>query len=225
VVEKRRYNTALRAEQARLTRAKILDTAAALFVEQGYPGTTLAQVAAATGVSVQTVYNLVGGKPDVLKAAYDVVLAGDDEPVPIQQRPTARASMAATDPRTSLMLYAKLGRELSERILPLVVVLMGQAATGDPDLVAFAEKIEGERAIGTRNVVAHIDHHFGLRPGLDVDTAADILWALTAPDVTDRLVQRRGWGWDRFEQWLGETMADALLGPAPAPTATPATLG
>ena len=48
---------------------------------------------------------------------------------------------------------------------------------------------------------------------LDVDAAADVLWALTAPDLADRLVVRRGWGWDRFERWLGAMMADALIGP------------
>ena len=54
---------------------------------------------------------------------------------------------------------------------------------------------------------------FGLREGLDVQSAADVLWRLTAPDVADRLVNRRGWGWDCYERWLGDTMADALLGP------------
>ena len=53
---------------------------------------------------------------------------------------------------------------------------------------------------------------FGLRPGLSVEDAADILWTLTSPDVVYRLVRRRRWSLDRFERWLGETMADALLG-------------
>ena len=52
-----------------------------------------------------------------------------------------------------------------------------------------------------------------LRAGMSVDEACDVLWALTAPDLADRLVRRRGWGWDRFQVWLGTAMADALLGP------------
>jgi hypothetical protein len=63
-------------------------------------------------------------------------------------------------------------------------------------------------------VAAHVAERFGLRDGLDADAAADVLWALTAPDLADRLVVRRGWGWDRFEGWLGTAMGDALLGPA-----------
>ena len=92
-------------------------------------------------------------------------------------------------------------------------MLLAQAAAGDADLAAFVATIEGERAIGTRNVATLVAQRFGLRAGLDVDAAADVLWALTAPDLTDRLVVRRGWGWDRFEIWLGTTMADVLLGP------------
>lgn len=209
----RRYSTALRAEQTRLTRHRILDAALGLFLDQGYLGTTLAQVAAAAEVSVQTVYNVVGSKPILLKAAYDVAMAGDDEPIPISERPTAVAMLAAPDARTCLALYARLARELSERALPLITMLAAQAATGDTDLAGFTETTENERAIGNRRTVDLVVARSGLKPGLDPDTAADILWALTAPDFIDRLVRRRGWGWDHFEQWLGETMGDALVGP------------
>jgi hypothetical protein len=40
-----------------------------------------------------------------------------------------------------------------------------------------------------------------------------VLWGLTAPDLAGRLVNHRGWGWDRFQRRLGAAMADALLGP------------
>ena len=102
---------------------------------------------------------------------------------------------------------------LGERIFPLVGVLVAQAAAGDVDLAAFVATVEGERATGTRAVAALVAQRFGLRDGLDVEAAADVLWALTAPDLADRLVVCRGWGWDRFERWLGATMADALIGP------------
>lgn len=211
---KRRYSTALRAEQTAMARRRILDAAGGLFAERGFLGTTLGGVAEAAGVSVQTVYNVVGGKPVLLKAVYDVRLAGDDEPVPMVARPEFRAMIAATDARECLAHYAGIGRMIGERVLPLTTMLFAQAATGDPDLRAFVDTIEGERAIGTSALATHVADRFGLRPGLDVGAAAAVLWTLTAPDVTDRLVRRREWGWDRFERWLGETMADALLGPA-----------
>jgi AcrR family transcriptional regulator len=213
-VPPRRYSTVLRAEQTALTRRRVVDAARRLFVERGYAGTTIGAVAQAAGVSVQTVYNVVGGKATLLKAVYDVTLAGDDDPVPIGQRPEFRAVVEASTGRACLAAYSTVGRVLGERVSSLVTVLAAQAAAGDPDLAAFVATIEGERATGTRNVAAHVARRFGLRDGLDVDAAADVLWALTAPDLADRLVTRRGWGWDRFERWLGTAMADALLGPA-----------
>jgi AcrR family transcriptional regulator len=209
---RRRYSTALRDEQTALTRRRILDAAGRLFAEHGYLGTTLAGVAAAAEVSVQTVYNVVGGKPALLKAVYDMTLAGDDEPVPLAQRPVFQEMLAAGDGRTCLARYAAISRLLGERLMPLVSMLTAQAAA-DADLRAFVDTIEGERGTGTGRLAQHVADRFGLRPGLDVPGAADVLWALTAPDLADRLVHRRGWGWDRFEGWLGDTMADALLGP------------
>ena len=162
---------------------------------------------------MQTVYNVVGGKAVLLKAVYDVMLAGDDEPIPMSERPEFRAVLDAPTGRECLARYSALGRVLGERIFPLVGVLIAQAAASDGDLAAFVDTVEGERATGTRTVATLVAQRFGLREGVDVDSAADVLWALTAPDLADRLVVRRGWGWDRFERWLGATMADALIGP------------
>jgi AcrR family transcriptional regulator len=210
----RRYSTELRSEQTAVARRLILASAGRLFVEKGYVVTTLAAIAAQAGVSVQTVYNVIGGKSAVLKAVYDVALAGDDEPVAMGDRPAFRAMMQASSGREMLERYAELGRQISERVLPLVTTLLAQAATGDPDLQAFAETIEGERAAGAAAEAQLVNERFGLRAGLGVQDAADILWVLTAPDLIDRLVNRRGWGWDKTQQWLGGVMADALLGPA-----------
>lgn len=210
----RRYSTELRSEQTAVARRLILASAGRLFVEKGYLGTTLASVAGQAGVSVQTVYNVIGGKAAVLKAVYDATLAGDDEPVAMGDRAAFRAMAQASSGREMLERYAELGRQLSERVLPLMSSLLAQAATGDPDLQAFAETIEGERAAGTAAVAQSVRERFGLRDGLDSQDAADILWVLTAPDLTDRLVNRRGWSWDRTQQWIGGMMADALLGPA-----------
>jgi AcrR family transcriptional regulator len=227
VAARRSYSSALRDQQARLTRRRVLDAAGELFLTDGYLGTTIDAVARRAGVSTQTVYNAVGGKAALLRAVYDVSLAGDDEPVPIAERPAFRAMLAETDGRRCLARYAELSRELWERAGPLVVRLLSQAAAGDPDLRAFADTAEGQRATGTAMVAGHVAERFGLRPGLTAREAGDALWVLTAPEVLERLVVGRGWSLDRAEAWLAEAMADALLGPGgygrrpPATRATP----
>ncbi len=205
-----------RDERVRATRRRVVEAARTLFVRRGYAGATIEAIAHRARVSPQTVYNVVGGKAAVLKAVYDVMLAGDAEPVPIVERPLARAMLAADDPRRCLALSARLGRELYERVGPLVPVIFGLGAATDRDVRAFVDTIEGERAVGTAGIAAHLARRFGLRPGLGVEEAGDILWTLTAPEVTDRLTRRRGWSLDRYEVWLAGTMADALLGAAPA---------
>ena len=86
-----------RAEQVRTTRQRVLGAARDLFLRRGFAGATIEAVAHRAGVSPQTVYNVVGGKAALLKAVYDVALAGDDEPVPMIERPIARALPATED--------------------------------------------------------------------------------------------------------------------------------
>ena len=97
-------------------------------------------------MSVQTIYNTVGGKAAVLKAVYDVVIAGDAEPVPVVERATGRAMLAAADGRTCLALYGRMSREIYERVGPLVAVLLTEGAAGDREVRAFIDTIENERA-------------------------------------------------------------------------------
>ena len=209
----RRYSSAVRAEQARATRARVLAAAQALFLRRGYTGATIEAIAGRAGVSVQSVYNTVGGKARLLKAVYDTMMAGDDEPIPIIERPTALAMRAAPDARGMLALYVRMGRELYEHVGPLLPIVLAESAGGDREVRAFVDTIEGERAAGTAGVAAHLHERFGLRPGLTVADAADILWTLTAPELTLRLVERCGWSLDKYERWLSRAMADALLSP------------
>ncbi len=205
----RRYTSAVRADQARLTRGRILEAAHHLFVTHGYTGTTLDAVARAADVSPQTVYNAVGNKAALLSSVYDVTLAGDDHPIPIAERPGIQAMLAATDGPTCLVRYAAVGRELGERTAPLLAVILAEA--GNPDVRALADTTEQQRAQGAAGVAGHVANRFGLRSDLTVTEARDILWTLTAPEIPIRLVLRQGWTWDRYQAWLAATMTHSLL--------------
>lgn len=96
----------------------------------------------------------------------------------------------------------------------LVTVVLAQAAAGDPQLTEFADTVERERGFGTAATARLIASRFGLRAGVDEAYAADILWTLIAPEIAERLVSRRGWSWDQYQNWLAQTMSDALVGDA-----------
>ncbi|MFI5915194.1 TetR/AcrR family transcriptional regulator [Dactylosporangium sp. NPDC051541] len=207
----RRYSSEVRAEQRRATRQRILDAARDMLLHRGYTGATIEAIAARAGVSVQSIYNTIGGKAAVLKAVYDTLLAGDDEPIPIMRRPAVAAMRAAADPREFLARYARLGRDLYERAGPLLPIMLAEGGAGDPAVREFTDTIEQERADGTAGIAALLHERFGLRDGVTVTDAADILWTLTAPDLVLRLVHRRGWPLAKFEAWQAAAMADALL--------------
>ena len=73
---KRSYDASRRREAAERTRLAILAAARALFVEHGYAGTSVQQIAARAGISVDTVYASVGRKPQLLLAVHDMALGG-----------------------------------------------------------------------------------------------------------------------------------------------------
>jgi AcrR family transcriptional regulator len=211
VAARRKYDSLARAEGSRATRRRILEVSRDLFLAGGYLGTTLDGIATRAGVSAQTVYNLVGGKAAVFKAVYDVTLAGDDEPVPLVDRPIFQKVTRADSPRAALAAYAEVGQVLWQRVGPLVRVATAQAAAGDRELRAFVATIEAERSAGVRGLVEHLAGRFGLRPGLSAERAADIVWVLAAPEMIDRLVVDRGWTWDDYRTWVAETAAHALF--------------
>lgn len=207
----RPYTSAVRDEQARATRRRVADTAYELFLAQGYTGTTVATIAAAAGVSAQTIYNTFGSKPGLLKHVYGVRLAGDDDPVPMRDRPAMRALAAETDPAAFLRAYARVGRTMLERIGPFVAVLVAGAQAGDAELQEHVETINGERLVGVRMTVRRLVELGGLRPGLSAERARDAIWTLNSFEVWHLLVGARGWSGRAYEEWVGRAMCDAVL--------------
>ena len=169
----------------------------------------MAGLAREAGVSVQTVYNTVGSKPAVLKAVYDLALAGDDEPMPMAQRPSFQAVLDAADATSALNCYAAFSRGMYDRAGGLLRVLLAQAAA-DPELVQFAATIDSERRTGNTIVVRHLATTFGLPESLTEARAIDIVWTLTAPEVADRLIGRCQWSSDDYETWLARTLCHHL---------------
>jgi AcrR family transcriptional regulator len=210
-VNPRRYTSPLREAQARETSGRVVAATRALVVERGYAGVTMADIAAAAGVSVPLLYKVFGPKPDLVKRVYDVTLAGDDEPVPMAQRPAVAAIAADPDPRSKVAGYARMGRELAERTGPLATALRVAARAGEVELRAFLETTDAERLTGATRFVEHLAAAGALRPGLSVTHARDVVWLMISPEIHALLVTDRGWSHDEYEAWLAAALAAALL--------------
>ena len=88
----------------------MIAAARTLLLAKGHADTTMKDVAATAGVSVETVYKAFGGKAALLKRVYDVLLVGDEEQMPLRQRPEILAIATKPDPRDKNARYAGIAR-------------------------------------------------------------------------------------------------------------------
>ena len=209
---RRTYNSPRRQQQAAATRRAILDAAGRLFECDGYPATTMDAIAREAGLSLKTVYLPFSTKSGLLRAVWDLRLKGEDADAPVVEHEWFRQVMEETDPVRKLTLNARNSRAAKTRIGGMFKVIRG-AAEIDPDCAALWELIQSEFHANQRMIVGGIDGVGGLRPGLGVDGATDILWTLNHPDVWNLLVLERGWSPEDYETWLAQSSCAQLLGP------------
>lgn len=209
-VKPRRYESSLRSEQALATRTRIVRSAAELFATQGYMQTSIEQIAARAGVARPTVYTAFTGKPALLKGAVDLMLAGDEAPVPVRERPWVQEVLHQRDQSVMLELQARNDRMINERVAPLFEALRNASAT-DGDIAELYTTLKQQRLTGARITVEALVALGPLRDDLNVDAATDVLWVLKDPALWTALVTNRGWSAERYQEWLGRTMQQSLL--------------
>lgn len=206
----RRYDSPRRREQAAATRREILAAARLLFERDGYAATTMAAIAREAGVALKTVYVAFETKSGLLRALWNLLLRGDEDDVPINDRRWYQEVLAEPDAERQLRLGARNACLVKQRVGPVFGVIRS-AATSDPDIAALWQRIQTEFHDNQRRVVASVAEKGALRPELDVDRATDILWTLNHPDVWLLLVGERGWTPEAFEAWFGDTACAQLL--------------
>jgi TetR/AcrR family transcriptional regulator of autoinduction and epiphytic fitness len=207
---KRRYASPRRAAQSRATRRVIVDAAARLFAERGYVATSFDAIAEAAEVGRATVFAHFPAKAALLKTAYDVTLVGDDEPIPLPERPESLAVRAERDPHRFLAGYAAIVTGVARRLSPIYEAIRG-AAHADPEAAAVWRQIGAERRIGGANIVASIVDRGAFRPDADSERAADLVFALADPGLYHLLVRERGWPHDIYTAWLAATLRRELV--------------
>lgn len=209
-VKTRRYESALRKENAQATRTRIAEAAAELFASQGYSQTSIEQIAARARVARPTVYSAFSGKSALLKEALDLTLAGDDAPIPVRDRPWFQEMLQQRDQRRMLELEARNNRMINERVAPLYESVRNAAAV-DHEIAALYATLKQQRLIGARVTAEAVSALGPLRDNLDLDATLDVLWLLKDPALWTALVTDRGWSADRYESWLATTMQRLLL--------------
>jgi AcrR family transcriptional regulator len=211
VNSRRRYDASGRRERARQTRNLIVSAAEELFRSGGYRATTVAAIAAAAHVSVETIYKGFGGKPGLVRAIVERGLAGEG-PVPAEQR-SDHIRDTEPDPRQIITAWGTFLTELAPRTVP-ILLLARDAAASDPELAATLNHISAARLERMTLNARGLSHAGHLRPGITVAQAADILWTYSSPELYELLVLRRGWTAERYGRFAAQAMTAALLQPA-----------
>jgi AcrR family transcriptional regulator len=213
IATSRSYRSERRNAQARQTRARVLAVAAELFLERGYAAATMREVAARSRVSLPTVELLFGRKGRLLKAAIDVAIAGDDEPVGVLDRPGAEAAAAARTPGEFLARIAAQLGPAQHRSAGLVLATF-EGAAADGELAELVDKLVGQRARTAAWVVERLAAIAPLRADCSTEEAVDTVWLLMDPAIFSRLTLHRRWTVERYQLWFASSVARLLLEPS-----------
>jgi AcrR family transcriptional regulator len=207
---KRDYRSPRRVEQAAETRRAVLAAARALFVETGYNATTVAQIAAHAGVSVDTVYAAVGRKPALLRELVETSISGSDRAIPGEERDYVARMQAAGTAREKLTIYANAITAIQQRLAPVFLALRDAAVT-NPECAALWAEISQRRAANMRRLAADLRTTGEVRGDLSDGQVADIIWSMNAAEYWVLLVRERSWSSEQFSAWLSDAWIRLLL--------------
>jgi AcrR family transcriptional regulator len=210
---KRNYDGSGRRAQARQRRLDVIVAARELFEADGFQATTISAVAKRAGVSAESIYKGFGTKAALAKAVFDFVIAGDDEPVPMLERPESLAIRREPDVRRKLRMYVD-GLALRQQRSARVQILIRDGRHSDDTLRETWQALLAERLTGMTMLGRHLVETGDLRPGITLDEAADVLWTYISVELYELLVLQRGWSLERYGDHLTAAITTALCGPS-----------
>lgn len=206
------YTSAVRESGARQTRQAILNAARELILSEGYAPASVSRIADAAGVARPTVTAVFGSKPALMKVLVDEALAGDDEPVPVAERPWFQPVWNAATLAELADAYAGVCTLIGSRTA-LIFEALGRAADASEDLAALWRSMVGNRRLGAAMVVRHALSIGALESADDVEMYVDALWVHNDPALYRSLVLTCGWKEGNYRRWLGRQMYTSLAEP------------
>ena len=191
------------------TRARILDTAWELVRERGVGAVTVADIAAATGVSRQLLYVHFENRAGVLVA--------------MARRHDARSGFAgraaeagSLPPVEALERLLRLWFAYLPEILPVARALEAAAINGDEGGVAWRDRMGDLRELFAA-AVARVERAGRLADGWSVAAATDWVWARAQPATFQHLVGERAWPPDDYVDRAVHSVLSEVVGEVAAP--------
>jgi AcrR family transcriptional regulator len=190
---------------SRDTRARILDTAWGLVRERGVGAVTVAEIAAATGVSRQLLYVYFENRAGLL-----VAMARRHD---VRSGFAGRAAEAGSlPPVEALERLLRLWFAYLPEILPVARALEAAAINGDEGGVAWRDRMGDLRELFAA-AMARVDGDGRLAEGWTVPAATDWVWARAQPSTFQHLVGDRAWPPGDYTERAVRSVLSEVVGP------------
>ncbi len=194
-----------RQRQALATRQLIIDSATALFLEQGYVATTIDAIAAQAGVAVSTVYSIFTNKRGILNEIRQQWHGQS------QIKAILAEAVARNDAEHFLERVAYASRRQWETSATMMTIYES-AAAADPEAAAELQAARDGRRANLGQFLGAI--YPLLRQDISAAQATTILLALTLAELYSEVVEVAGWSPDAYERWLADALKQQLLAPS-----------
>jgi AcrR family transcriptional regulator len=207
---KRTYRSPLREQAARRTRTQIRGAAAELFVQQGYALTTMRQIAESAEVAERTAYLVFPSKLDLFLEVIRVATVGDDQPIPVAERPEFQSILSEPDGEKAVGLIVSMVANFNERSGALITAAH-ESAGADGALRDAVVRAERGFARDMGLIALALKAHGALHPDLSVEEATDILLLLVSPQAHQVLRRDRKRSVARYRSIVQKALERALL--------------
>jgi AcrR family transcriptional regulator len=180
------------------------------FLTDGYGPTSLRAIAEEAGVSPEFLYKTFEGKAGLVRAIYERTLLGSGAvPAPLR---SDEAQAHETDGRALMRRFGSFTAEVAPLGAPVLLLIRDAAAGGDATMIALLEDADRARYERMLHNAQQVAARGFLRAGFSVERAAAVFWAMTAPELYESLVLKRGWSAAEFGEFVGDSLAGAVLG-------------
>lgn len=203
-----RYVSPLREAQAAQTRRRILDAAVVVFGESGYAGSSLAAIAKAAGVSLETVKQN-GPKASLLLASFDIAFSGDEGEGPLHHRELGAegAPLGGDDLLAFQLDFVTAANTRAARLWPRLL----EAATSDAEVARRLQQLQANRRIDMLSSIAmYRDKGICHSARPDAELAAALSF-LISPESYTQLVVEAGWTVTAYRAWLAQAVRRMIL--------------
>jgi AcrR family transcriptional regulator len=206
----RKYRSPKREQAALETKRRIRLAGETLFLRDGYVRTSMAAIAAQARVAEKTVYLAYSTKAALLNDIIRIAVRGGEGAVPMTHSSSWRSMLNSASGGQLLERFAEENASILERTARFLA-LGESAAMTDTALATMRDYGHNATREDVRQVAAALHAKNALAPHLDVQQAADIIFAFIANDNPYlRLTDECGWTRDQYAELLKRMLTTLL---------------